>query len=270
MITALVRAEVRKVSSTRLWWALLLPAAALSALVTVFSGVFTLVLGVPPEVGDTLPLVLAALAYALAVGAVFAALYGAVAAAGEFRHRTITTTYLTAPGRGPVLLAQMIASGAVGAGYGLVVAVVGALAGLVARGAARFPTWGDLLLVVAIGVVVCALWAALGAALGVLVGNQVAVVMGLLGWSQVVEPLLSALLSTNTTLAPLTAYLPVNAGETALYTGPAAVLGGDDLVGAAAGVTGPLPWPGALAVLGAWLALTATAAGWRATRRDVT
>ncbi len=270
MIAALVRAEVRKASSTRLWWALLLPAAKLSALLTVFSGVFTLVLGVPPDVGDTLPLVLAALAYALGAGAVFAALYGAVAAAGEFRHRTITTTYLTAPGRGPVLLAQMIASGAVGAGYGLVVAVVGIVAGFLARGGARFPAWADLLPAVGIGIAVCALWAALGAALGVLVGNQVAVVMGLLVWSQVAEPLLAALLSANGTLAPLTAYLPVNAGETALYTVPAAVLGGPGLVGAAAGVTGPLPWPAALGVLGAWTVAMAAAAAWRGSRRDVT
>lgn len=270
MIAALVRAEVRKAASTRLWWALLVPAAMLSALVTVFSGVFTLVLGVPPDVGDTLPLVLAALAYALVVGAVFAALYGAVAAAGEFRHRTITTAYLSAPGRGPVLLAQMITSGTVGAGYGLVVAVVGVVAGFLARGAARFPAWPDLLLVVAIGVGVCALWAALGTALGVLVGNQPAVVLGLLVWSQVAEPLLSALLSANATLAPLTAYLPGNAGETALYTVPATVLSGPELVGAAAGATAPLPWPAALAVLGGWAALTAAIATVRAARRDIT
>jgi ABC-2 type transport system permease protein len=270
MIAALVRAEVRKVASTRLWWVLLVPAAVLSVLVGVFSGVFTLALGAAPDAGAALPLTIASLAYALAVAAVAAALHGAVATAGEFRHRTVTTTYLAAPGRGPVLLAQMLTCAGVGAGYGVAVAALGVAAGLLARGGARMPGPGALLLVVAIGAVVCALWGALGAALGVLAAHQAGVAVGLLGWVLVAEPLLSVLLAAHGTLAPLTAWLPANAGETALYTVPAAVLGDPGLVGPAAGVTGPLPWPAAVAVLAGWTALAAAAATARARTRDVT
>ena len=270
MIAALVRSEVRKAASTRLWWALLVPAAVLSVLVGVFSGVFTLALGVPPDAGASLPLTLASLAYGLAVAAVVAVLHGAVATAGEFRHRTVTTTYLAAPARAPVLLAQMLTCAGVGAGYGLVVAALGVAAGLAARGGTRMPGAGELLLVVAIGLVACGLCGALGAALGVLVAHQAGVAVGLLGWVLVAEPLLSVLLAAHRTLAPLTAWLPGNAGETALYTVPAAVLGGPGLIGPVAGVSGPLPWPGALAVLAGWTALVAAAAAARAGARDVT
>jgi hypothetical protein len=274
VITALLRAEVRKTASVRLWWALLVPAVLLAVLVGVFSGVFTVVLGVPPAVGDGLPLLVAAQAYALGVAAVLAALHGAVATAGEFRHRTVTTTYLTAPGRAPVLVAQALLAAAVGAGYAVAVSVAAVLAGVVARGGERLPALADLLLVAGIGAAVCALWGALGAALGVLAGNQVGAVVGLLGWTQLAEPLLSLLLSANDALAPVTAYLPVNAGETALYTIPAAALGGSvpgsSLVGAAAGVTGPLPWPAALAVLAGWAVVAVLVAARTAGRRDVT
>ena len=81
VIAALVRSEVRKAASTRLWWALLVPAAVLSVLVGVFSGVFTLALGVPPDAGASLPLTLASLAYGLAVAAVVAG-FGACGCAG--------------------------------------------------------------------------------------------------------------------------------------------------------------------------------------------
>lgn len=275
MIAALLRAEVRKAASVKLWWALLVPAVLLAVLVGVFSGVFTVVLGVPPEVGDGLPLLVAAQAYALGVAAVLAGLHGAVATAGEFRHRTVTATYLTAPGRAPVLVAQALLAAAVGAGYAVAVSVAAVLAGVVARGGERLPALGDLLLVAGIGAAVCALWGALGAALGVLAGNQVGAVVGLLGWTQLAEPLLSLLLSAQDALAPVTAYLPVNAGETALYTVPANALtgsgvSGPGLVGAAAGVTGPLPWPAALAVLAGWVLAAVLVAARTAGRRDVT
>ena len=89
-VRAQVRAELRKVRSTKLWWALLIPVALLSTLVNLFSGVFTS--SIPDE---RLPLLLGSLAYALVLAGVFAAVHGVAAAAGEHRHRTITTTYLT-------------------------------------------------------------------------------------------------------------------------------------------------------------------------------
>lgn len=275
-MSLLLRAEFRKISSTKLWWGLLVPVVLLALLVNVFGGLFTLALGLGPRDEEQLPLLLASLAYTFTLTALFATVHGVVATAGEFRHRTVTTTYLAAPDRGAVLLGKMTSSAAVGALYGLATALVGVLGGLLGQGSARFPEPGALLAVAGIGMAVTALWSALGAALGTALGNQVGALVTLLGYVLLGELLLSVLLGVAEAdvIASLTAYLPVNAGETALYDIPARVLldaeQGADLVGAAAGVTGPLPWWGALLVLAGWVAAVAAVAWWAAVRRDIT
>ncbi len=257
MIAALVRAEWRKTASTRLWWALLLPVLAVSALVNLLSGVFVLAVGG----GAGAPLLAASLAWTLGGTALVAALHGAVAAAGEFRHRTITATYLTAPGRGPVLLAQALVGAAVGAGYALAAVLVGGLASLLSRGTGRFPPPAALLQLAGTGAAVAALAGAAGAAVGVLVGRQVGAVLGLLGWTLVAEPLAAALLGTVPSPAPVPAHLPAAAAASALGAVPAQVLGAPPTA---------LPAPAAVAVLAAWTATALAAAGWVATRRDIT
>jgi ABC-type transport system involved in multi-copper enzyme maturation permease subunit len=269
----LLRAELRKTSSTKLWWALLIPVAGLSILINLFGGLFT---AAAPVDDATLPLLLGSLAYALGLTTVFAALQGIVAAAGEFRHRTITTTYLTAPGRGRVLLAKMAVSGATGALYAAVAVLVGVLAGLAGQAGTAFPGLGPLLAVTAIGMVVAALWSALGAALGTAIGNQVGALVGALVYMLLGELLLSALLNRadSPTVPRLTPYLPVNAGDIAIYDIPARVLAGPEfgpaVVETLAGVTAPPPWWGAVLVLAAWTAAAAATAWVVGGRRDVT
>jgi ABC-2 type transport system permease protein len=274
-MAALLRAELRKVSSTKLWWGLLIPVAFISIMINLFGGLFSLGLAAPGD-DQRLPLLLASLAYALALTAVFAAVHGIVAAAGEFRHRTITTTYLTAPGRGPVLLAKMAVGAGVGLLYALVTAFFGTLAGLAGQGSARFPEVGALLAVTGTGLVVCALWSALGVALGTVISNQVTVLVTALVYVLIGENVLSLLLNNadSETVARLTSYLPVNAGDVALYDIPADVLAGPSLargiVEGLAGVTAPPAWWASLLVLAAWTAAVA-ATGWVVGgRRDIT
>ena len=79
-MTALVpvlRAEWRRVASTRLWWGLLIPVAALALLVNLFGGLLGDELG-----GCGFPVLPASVAFTLTLTVVFAAVYGAVAAAG--------------------------------------------------------------------------------------------------------------------------------------------------------------------------------------------
>jgi hypothetical protein len=259
VIPALLRAEWRKARSTRLWWALLVPVVVVSALLNLVSGVFTLALGTAGGTGR--PLLAASLASTLGVTAVVAALHGAVAAAGELRHRTITTTYLTSPRRGPVLLAQALACAAVGTGYALVAVLVGVLASLLSRGTDRFPPPDALLGLTGTGAAVAALAGAAGAAVGALVGSQVGAVLGLLGWALVAEPLATALLATAPALAGVPAHLPATAAATALRAVPAQVLGAPP---------GALSGPAALVVLAAWTLAVLAVAGWTAARRDIT
>jgi ABC-type transport system involved in multi-copper enzyme maturation permease subunit len=276
MIAALVRSEYRKIVSTRGWWGLLIPVVLLSLLINAFGGLIgDFAEGVS---GDevTLPLLLASLAYTLALTASFAAVSGAVGAAGEFRHRTITTTYLTAPGRGAVLAAKMLTAAAVGVVYALAATVLALVGGLLGQGGGRFPEVGPLLAVIAIGVAVCALWSAIGVALGTAMGNQVGALVTLLIYVLLGELLISLLLGASDAepVAQITAYLPVNAGEVALYDIPATEIAGSvvgrDVAGLVAGVTGPLPWGVSLLVLAAWTAAAAAVAWWAAGRRDIT
>ena len=62
-LTAILRAEYRKAVSVKLWWALLIPAVALAALVNAFGGLFTAALS---DVG-TPSLLPVSLAYSLSL-----------------------------------------------------------------------------------------------------------------------------------------------------------------------------------------------------------
>jgi ABC-2 type transport system permease protein len=269
----LVRAEFRKMFSTKLWWALLVPVVALAALVNLFGGLFTAALSSVQGGAGTPSLLPASVAYGLSLTSVFAAVYAIVAAAGEFRHRTVTTTYLLAPRRGRVLLAKTLASATMGMVYAACAVVVGVVAGLAAQ--AGVPDLGTLMAVAGIGIAVAALWGALGTALGTAISNQATVLVVALVYMLVGELLVSALLnnSGSAALARFSAFLPVNAGDVALYDLPAADIAGREgprVVELLAGVTAPPHWWGALLVLAAWTA-AATATAWVVGgRRDVT
>jgi ABC-type transport system involved in multi-copper enzyme maturation permease subunit len=271
-IGAPLRAEFRKVVSTKLWWGLLVPVTLLSSMINLFGGVFTAAF---PE-AERLPLLLGSVAYSLGLTSVFAAVHGVVATTAEHRHRTITTTYLTARGRTPVLLAKMLVSASVGGCYAAAAVVAGLLAGIAADGGAGFPGVGPLAATAVIGVVVSALWGALGAAFGTAVSNQVGALVALLLYLTVGELLIGALLEAaeSDAVRSLSSYLPGNAGEVAVYGIPAREIAGPvtgpQVVELLAGVTDPPGWGVALLVLVIWTA-AAGALGWLvAGRRDIT
>jgi ABC-2 type transport system permease protein len=271
-IWAPVRAEFRKVASTRLWWGLLIPVVLLSSMINLFGGAFTAAFAE----SEQLPLLLGSLAYALGLTSVFAAVHGVVAAAGEHRHRTITTTYLTTRGRAPVLLAKMLVSAGVGASYAVATVLTGVLAGTVADGGVAFPGVGPLAATTLIGVAVSALWGALGAAFGTAVSNQVSALVALLLYLMAGELMAGALLEAaeSDAVRALSSYLPGNAGEVAIYGIPvyeiAGPVTGPQVVELLAGVSDPPGWGVALLVLTIWTAAVG-AVGWLvAGRRDIT
>ncbi len=273
-MTGLIRAEFRKAFSTKLWWALLVPVVVLAALVNLFGGLFTASLAGAHTGTGVPPILLGSLAYSLSLTSVFAALYGIVTAAGEFRHRTATTTYLTARGRGRVLAAKSASAAVIGALYAGVTVVVGTLSGLAAQ--SGMPDAASLAGETAVGLAVAALWAVLGTALGTVISNQVAVLVAALVYMLAGELLLSVLLtrSGSDVVARWAAYLPVNAGDVAVYdVAGRALLGPTDsaqFVELLAGVTAPPPWWGGLLVLLAWTAAAVATGSVVGRRRDVT
>lgn len=197
-LTGAIRSEVTKQFSTMMWWIL--------ALVLVFyigstaGGLGFVIAGtteglIPGESGMVFPGSPAALLYSFAssLGYVFALLIGTLMVTGEYRHQTLTPTFLATPRRGVALLAKLV----VGAGLGLLYGVLALLSAVVpgAGALALFgmdtelgssDTWamfGRILLALV-------LWTLMGIGVGALVRNQVAAVVGVLAFTQFLEPII--------------------------------------------------------------------------------
>jgi ABC-2 type transport system permease protein len=127
------------------------------------------------------------------LGALFAALLGALSVTAEIRHGTIRPTFLITPRRGRVVWAKVSASVLAGAGFGLVAGAAAAAAGVAALGARGIDLrldGGDYALLVAGSAAAAALWAAIGVGLGALLRHQVPTVVGICAWLLFVEGLL--------------------------------------------------------------------------------
>ncbi|MBP2366086.1 hypothetical protein [Pseudonocardia parietis] len=275
---AVLTAEVRRTLSVRLWWLLLIPAVLLALAMSLFGSLITLL--VPAATETSAILMLTGLASALSTTAIVGAAYGALLAAGEYRHRTITSAFLTGT-RSQVLGAKLVVAAVVAGAYGLVVALLGPLLGGTVLGGQQLPSWGQLAGLGAIGVLVCALWGALGVAVGTLVPNQAGAVTLTVGYLLVGENLIAGALRAGdssfgdpSVFARLTSFLPGNAGDLALYEAPVSAAGaGADVrtvLEFLAGVSAPPPGWVALLVLAGWtvagVALAVVVGG----RRDIT
>lgn len=197
-----IRSEFAKIFTTRLWWLLLLVLFGYIAFVSgLLAGIFG---GLGEQLaasGANAPQIPVAglhlLVYSLAssIGYVFPVLFGALATTTEFRHQTLTPTFLATPRRGQVLGAKVIALAIMGAIYGVVALVAsmgvgGGVLSLVGQDAAlgSADTWalaGRL-------VIAMALWAVIGVGLGALVKSQVAAIVIVLAFTQFLEPILRA------------------------------------------------------------------------------
>src|SRR5439155_7637376 len=127
------------------------------------------------------------------VGALFAALLGAMSITGEIRHGTIRPTFLITPKRARVIAAKVGASALAGAVVGLLAEALAAgagSAGFAARGIHIAISTGDIAQMLIGGAAAAALWAALGTGVGAIVRNQVGAVIGLCVWVLLVETIL--------------------------------------------------------------------------------
>ena len=121
---------------------------------------------------------------------------GILAAAGEFQHRTITTTLLVTPHRGRVLAAKVVLFAAVGAAYALaLVAILGSLLVGWHLAAGETPELRSGLIGMVAGVVaICAMVGVAGVAIGALARNMTAAVVGAVAWTTIGEGILQIML----------------------------------------------------------------------------
>ena len=121
---ALVGSELLKLRTLRstVWAALALLAIALLTSGLALGDAGEKNLRTPQELRDTI----LAIGYAAVF---FLAVMGAIAAAGEYRHRTISQRFLVNPGRHRVLIAKLAAYALVGIGTALVITAISAALG---------------------------------------------------------------------------------------------------------------------------------------------
>lgn len=268
-------AEFAKLFTTRLWWIL---ALTLFLYVGAMAGGLGALFGWAASNADAgasagvspLPagLNLHAVIYSMAttIGYVFPVLLGAFAVTGEFRHQTLTPTFLATPRRGIVLSAKVLAMLLVGAGLGVVAWLATVGLGAAALGAFDLETGlgaEDSWLMIARGVLAMALWAAVGVGLGTLVPSQVAALIIVIAFTQFVEPTLRLAASFNEVTASIARFLPGAASDAlvgASFYSVAMPGGGSEAL---------LWWQGGIILLA--IAVAATVGGYFTSwRRDVT
>jgi ABC-2 type transport system permease protein len=199
-VTAQLRSELLKLRSTRTNLALLAWMVGLIVLVVVLH-VLSFGVGALSRGSNQMKI----LGLGTSIGALFAALLGAMSITGEFRTGTIRPTFLVTPRRTRVVTAKLTASMLVGVGVGLVAEALTAgaeAAGLAVRGVHLELGGGDYAQLLAGGALAAALFAAIGVGVGAMVRNQVATVVGLCVWLLFLEPLLLGDLPSAAKYAP--------------------------------------------------------------------
>jgi len=177
------------------------------------------------------------------LGALFAALLGAMSITSEIRHGTIRPTLLVCPRRRRVVAAKAGVGVLLGAGFGLAASALAAGVGAVTlrgRGIDVQLDGGDYALLVAGGTAAAALWAAIGVGIGAIVREQVPTLVGIAAWLLFVEGLFGGNLADVSRFAPGTLGMAVSGQEpdTLLAPGISFVLLA--LYAAAAGFAGAL------------------------------
>ncbi|HXW38077.1 MAG TPA: hypothetical protein VEJ44_00165 [Acidimicrobiales bacterium] len=215
-MTSLLRAEWLKLRTTAVPWVLTAIALLINALFVLtifltrngsanagsgggFGGGGGGVVVAPPNAGYLIPHTTQQLRNVVGSGLpdfIFALLLGTLMVTTEFRHKTVTTSFLVTPRRPQMVGAKLVTAALLGAGLAVVM-VAGSLLGggltLVARGGS-FSALARQIPAVAPGMLlVFALFAILGVGVGSVLTNQVAAIIVVLGWFLIVENILVGL-----------------------------------------------------------------------------
>ncbi len=135
----------------------------------------------------------------------FALLLGVLMMTTEFRHKTVTTSFLVTPRRPVLVGGKLVTAAILGAGLAVIMLASSLLGGgltLVARGGS-FSALARQIPVVAPGMIlVYALFAVLGVGVGSFLTNQVAAIIAVLGWFLILENILVGLVHSSLRWVP--------------------------------------------------------------------
>jgi len=186
----IVSTEFLKLRTTRLWWGLTLGLLGLSALGAVLTLLFA---------GDTTGFSLnnedaqRSLFGSAGFNTVFALVFGIIGMAGEYKQGTITPTFLAAPQRWRVVLAKAVAYGVAGFLLGLVSSLLVAAisyVGLAIKDIEVAMPNREIIELLGGGTASATFYGILGVAVGAVIPNQIAALIGALVEQLIAEPLL--------------------------------------------------------------------------------
>lgn len=265
---AAIKSEFRKFFTTRLWWGMAIAMFIGGALFAVILG-FVLTIEPTQEAidagqptGDALQIANSVYTAGLTVGYTLTLVIGIMQIGSEYRHKTITSTFLSTPRRMRVMLAKVVALLGIGALYGLISLVGSVIAGAIvlqSRGADPFPS-AEVVRALALSLLVLGLWALIGLGVGILIPNQVAALLIAVGVAWIIEPLIGFALSFwEFGRDHIVQFMPSQATN-AMVSGVSQ--GGDNAVQ-------PLSWWAAALVLVAYAAVLSAIGTWRTVRQDI-
>jgi hypothetical protein len=268
-MTRATKAELRKFFTTRMWWGMAIAMFLAGAAFAVAFG-FLLTMAADPSTppgqgqptGSPEQIANSVYTSGLSVGYLLTLTIGVLQIGSEYRHKTITSTFLAVPKRAKVMGAKIIALLGLGALYGIISLAGSLIAGAIvlnARGFEPFPTSG-VVRTLALSLLVLGLWALIGLGAGILIPNQVAALLIAIGVAWIVEPLAGFGLGFwDWGRDHIVPYLPSAATQ--------AMVNGVNQGGPNA--ADPLTWWGGALVLAAYAALLAGFGSWRTVRSDI-
>jgi ABC-type transport system involved in multi-copper enzyme maturation permease subunit len=181
----LVKAELQKAAATRSMWLL----AGIGIFICVAWALLQVIVfikpGLPPEALDRA----VDATYSMSQqGYVFAMILGIILVASEYRHKTVTWTFLVTPRRGLVIMTKLLSASVIGLLVGVAAVVVTGPVSALLLALYDYPVvTGNTVFVLLGSVVSTVLWALFGAALGALIRNMVAAITFAFVWFFYVE-----------------------------------------------------------------------------------
>jgi ABC-2 type transport system permease protein len=244
----LIKAEFRKILTTKMWWAMMIPAVLL-ALGWAW-GVSALITSIVSDISDVdiieefnisfedLSWSVIALTRSMNIATIFPLIFGTLALASELSRRTITTSFLTAPTRGALLSAKAITYVVWGTFYGVVIALGASIGTALGSKSEYLPDAGQWLMIALSGILGCLLWTLLGLGVGALMGSPVGALVILLIYSLIIGPIGDLVMTGLTEGSYLAGFLPNGSANGLTGATASQVLAGQviDLVQGAGGV----------------------------------
>lgn len=256
-VSAALRAEGRRTTSTRTWWALGLVCLGYMAFL---AGILAFGASLPVEQGGVAmngtdeDVARSLYALPVSLGYVFPLVVGSLAMTSEFRYRTLTSTLLVEPSRSLLVATKLLVQLAVGAFLGLCGVIGATLAAAVVLAAdGRTTALGDpeTWRVLVLGMLALALWGGIGVGFGTLVPHQVGAVVAILAFTQLIEPMLRIGLAVlGPPFADVGLYFPGAAAEALVGASLYSAIGQAELLSRPVGALVLLAYAVGFAVLG--------------------